>query len=153
MFTSVLVISLNCLAATCSGRTYGRASAPWPRPLGPEVGFYYVVGEIFLWHMSHKPVSREFACEWQFNGLPTFRPSALRSTLDERNGDLASIESRKALHFSGNRIAYFAALLPMHTFGPDNEHKTPPCDSVHSFLESTIHEPGSTRHTADRLHD
>ena len=23
----------------------------------------------------------------------------------------------------------------MYTFGPDNEHKTPPCDSVHSFLE------------------
>jgi hypothetical protein len=29
MFTSVLVISLNCLAATCSGRTSGRASALW----------------------------------------------------------------------------------------------------------------------------
>jgi hypothetical protein len=26
---------------------------------------------------SHKPVSREFAREWQFNGLPTTRPSDL----------------------------------------------------------------------------
>ena len=25
--------------------------------------------------MSSKPVSREFAREWQFNGLPTSRPS------------------------------------------------------------------------------
>jgi hypothetical protein len=25
--------------------------------------------------ISPKPVSREFACEWQFNGLPTIRPS------------------------------------------------------------------------------
>jgi hypothetical protein len=80
--------------------------------------------------------------------MATFQPSALRSTLAERcrcgARDLASIESRKALHFSGNRIAYFAALLPMHPFGPCIEHKTPPCDIVHSFLESTIHEPGRT---------
>jgi hypothetical protein len=25
--------------------------------------------------ISHKSVSREFAREWQFNGLPTIRPS------------------------------------------------------------------------------
>ena len=28
---------------------------------GSQVLVHYVVGEIFLWHMSPKPVSREFA--------------------------------------------------------------------------------------------
>ena len=28
--------------------------------------------------ISHMPVSREFAREWQFNGLPTIRPSGFR---------------------------------------------------------------------------
>ena len=31
-----------------------------------------------LWGViSHKPVSREFAREWQFNGLPTTRQTGL----------------------------------------------------------------------------
>ena len=36
--------------------------------------------------MSPKPVSREFAREWQFNGLPTSRPSDLPLTGHQDNG-------------------------------------------------------------------